>query len=125
MPRIEALDSDRQPIDARRPIRGELLRFEGARIRFERDLGVRGERQPRTDSTQDCVDAARREEARRAAAEEDALDAATPHLRQRALEIGHERLDVALLGQDPARLVRIEVAIGALPDAPRDVNVER
>ena len=48
-----------------------------------------------------------------------------PRRRQRALEIGDQRIHVGGVGQRLAQLVRIEVAVRALPHAPRDVDVER
>jgi hypothetical protein len=40
MPRIEALDADRQAIHARRSILRELFAFKRAGIRFKRDFGI-------------------------------------------------------------------------------------
>jgi hypothetical protein len=41
MLRIEALDSERQAVDARRVESVELLALESSRVGFQRDLGVR------------------------------------------------------------------------------------
>jgi len=125
MARIEALDADRQPVDARRAEHLEFLRLECAGVRFERDLGVDSERHARAHRADDLLDACRREHARRAAAEKHAVDLAAPYQRQRGLKIGDERVDVTLLGNRLARLVRIEIAIRAFAQAPRNVDVER
>ena len=45
---VEALDADRQPVDTQLAEGRELLRFERARIRLERDLRFRRQRQSRT-----------------------------------------------------------------------------
>ena len=123
--RREALDAQRQPVDARRPEIGELLPLERPRVRLERHLGVRIERHARANAGQQPVDRRRREETRRAAADEDRDDPAIPDRRKRGFEIGQQRVDVVGLGRLAARLVRIEIAIRALPDAPRNVDVER
>ena len=97
-------------------------------IRLHRDLGVGGERQPRAHRREQTVDRRGREERRRAAAEEHARHLASPHRRQRALEVGDERVDVRVLrrsGRVAAPGVRVEVAVRALRDAPRQVHVQR
>ncbi|MNY32246.1 hypothetical protein D3C86_1664500 [compost metagenome] len=49
MPVAEALDADRQPVDAARAVAREPLGLEGAGVGFHRDLGVGIERQQRAD----------------------------------------------------------------------------
>ena len=91
------------PIDSRftpaARIARELSRFERAGIRFERDLGVDRERHARAHRAEQALDGRRREQARRAAAEEDRVDAAAPHQRQRLVEVGDQRVDVRGFGQ--------------------------
>src|SRR6185437_4607321 len=53
------------------------------------------------------------------------MHAPSPDFRERRFQVRHEGLDVLALGKLAALLVRIEVAIGALAQAPRDVHVER
>ncbi len=67
---VEALDAERQPVDAGRAEAGELLALEGAGIRLQRDLGVGRQRHAGADAGEQAVDRRRREEARRAAADE-------------------------------------------------------
>ena len=122
---VEALHPHRQPRDAGRAKAAEALALEGAWVGLEGDLAARLERQPRAHAGQQAVDAFRRHEARRAAADEDAVDAATPHERQRRLEVGEQRVEIARLGNLAALLVRIEVAVRALAQAPRHVHVQR
>ncbi len=149
---VEALHADRQPRDAGRTEGAEALALEGPRIGLERDLAVRQQWQTRADVFEQPADRVGREQAGRAAADEDADDAAPPHERQRGFEIGAQRIEVAgflwqALGQrfgsgfpgpDHApqgggdrrergggQFMRVEVAVRALLQAPRQVNVER
>ena len=123
---VEALHAHAQARDAGLAESLEAILLEGAGIGLERDLGVGFEAQQRTDVGQQAVDRVRREQARRAAADEDAVHAAAPDQRQAGLEVGAQRIEVALLGEVALRrLVRIEVAVGAFPQAPGQVDVER
>ncbi len=83
--------------------------------------------QARADIGQQPVDRRGREQAGRAAADKDRMDRAAPDQRQRGLEVGHQRVEVGFFGQvaSPPRLVRIEVAVRALAQAPRHMDVER
>ena len=123
--RIEALDADRQPVHAGGAEVAELLGLERPGVRLERDLGVGRELEPRAERGEQPVDRRGGEQARRPAAEEDRVHPPAPHRRQRALEVGDQRVDVRALGQRLAQLVRVEVAVRALPHAPRHVHVER
>jgi hypothetical protein len=53
------------------------------------------------------------------------MDPSPPHVGQRRFEIRDERVDVAIFGKVALQLMGIEVAIGTLADAPRDVDVQR
>ena len=88
-----------KPGHAGRAKGAEAIALEGARIGFERDLAAGFERQPRADVGQQPIDRFGREEARRAAADEDAVDAPAPDERQRGFEVGAQRVQVARLGQ--------------------------
>src|SRR6185295_9761369 len=114
----EALDAHREPVDARVAEARELLALERAGIRFHRDLGVRRTGHARAYARQQSIDRSRREEARRSAANEDRDDAPAPDRRQRRLEIGEQRVDVSRFGHIAARLVRVEIAVRALPETP-------
>ena len=123
--RIEALDAEREPVHTRGEVARELLPLERPGIGLQRDLGRGQERQPRANARQQAIDRRGREQAGRAAAEEHAHDLAAPHVGQGELEIAQQRIDVGVLGNLAARLVRIEVAIGTLLEAPRQVHVQR
>src|SRR3989344_4128931 len=72
-------------------------------------------------------------QAGRAAADEDAVHRAAPDEGQRGFQVGHQRVDVALLGHPCiarriaatfAVLMRVEVAVRAFLEAPRQVPQE-
>jgi hypothetical protein len=96
---VEALHADRQPRHAGAAVGAETLALEGAGVGLQRDLAAGLERQPRADVGQQAVDGRRREQAGRAAADEDAVPRAAPDQRQRGLEVGAQRVQVARLGQ--------------------------
>jgi hypothetical protein len=84
--RVEALDAERQAIDAGGAEGGELVGFDRAGVGFERDFGLGQERQAGADRRQQLVERFAGKQARRAAAEEDADDLASPDQRQRRFE---------------------------------------
>jgi len=122
---IEALHADRQPVHARVAKAPEALDLERSRVRLHRDLGARVDLQARADRGDEPVDRGGLEEARRSAADENRVERAPPHLGQVRFQVGHEGVDVLRFRHIAACLVRIEIAIRALADAPRDVDVER
>ena len=123
---VEALHADRQARDAGGAKRAEALALEGAGVGFQRDLAAGLQRQPRAHVGEQPIDRFGREQARRAAADEDAHDAAAPHQRQDGIEIGAHGVEVAVFRwRASAPLVGIEVAIWTLLQAPRQVHVQR
>ena len=122
---VEALHAEREPVHARLAVAAEALALERARVRLHRDLGVGIHHEARAHRGEQAVDRRGREEARRAAADEDRVQPPPPHRGQARLEVGDERIDVLRFGKLAALLVGVEVAIGALAQAPRDVHVER
>ena len=120
-----SLYPERQAVDARRAESLELLALERARIRLQGNLGVGRQRHPCANFCQHPVDRRGRKKARRAAADEYRDDPASPDRGQCGLEIGDEGVDVGGLREIAFRLVRIEVAIRAFADAPRNVHVKR
>ena len=84
----EALHADRKPVHAGGAIAAKPLHLEGARVRLHRDLRRRIDRDARADAGEQAVDRLGCEEARRAAAHEDRVEAPAPHRRQARLEIG-------------------------------------
>ena len=129
VPVVEALHADRQARDAGGAKGGEALALEGARVGLQRDLAGRLQRQAGAHAGDQAVDLRRLEQAGRAAADEHAVDGAAPDERQAGFQIGHQRIDVARLLRGGvgalAPLVRVEIAVGALADAPRQVHVQR
>ena len=125
---VETLDADRQTRHSGVTKTGELLHFKSTRVRLQRDLGLGRKPRPCPHPGQDVGNAVRREQARRATADEHRMNRAAPEFGQLHFQIQHQRVDVlALRNTDGAvrTLVRIEVAIRALAHAPRDVDVER
>ena len=88
---IEALDADREAVDAASAVVAELGRFERAGIGFQRDFRIGGEIEPGAERRQQFLDRARGEQARRAAAEEYRIHAPAPDLRQGELQVGDQR----------------------------------
>ncbi len=139
---VEALHADRQPVHPGRRIVAEPLRLEGPGVRLHRDLGLRHQRQPGAHHRQQRIDRRRREQAGGAAADEHRVHRPAPDLRQRCLQIGLQRRQILPLGVGECRvgsarnrraasrraaapLVGIEVAVRALPQAPRQMQVQR
>ena len=123
--RIETLDADRQTVHPGVPVGCEAPLLDGPRVGLERDLGIGGDLQQRAQVGQDAIERFRRQQARCPAAEEHTVHAPAPDVRQRLLQIGAQGIDVATLRQFPAHGVGVEVAIGALRQAPGDVHVDR
>ena len=123
---VETLHADRQPVDARLRKRPKTLALEGAGVGLERDLAGRLQRQQAAHARQQGVDAVGRKQARRAATDEHADDRSAPHQRQRRLEVGPQGLQVTRFGQSGCGdLMRVEIAIRAFGQAPRQVHVQR
>ena len=124
MCRVEALDSERQAVDAGLPVSGEALGFDGARVGLERDLGLGHQRDTRAHGGQQCIHRLAGKQAGRAAADEDRCYTPSPDQGQRRFEVGNQCRNVIALGNRAFRLMRVEVAVGAFLDAPRNVDVE-
>ena len=103
----------------------EAAMLGGAGIGFQRDLEVRCEAQARAGRLQERIDRFRREQRRRAAAEEHRVHGAAPCQRQVVVEVGDQCIDIGRERQRALRLVRIEIAIRTLAHAPGQVHVER
>ncbi len=127
MARVEALDADRQAVDAAVAVRPELVGLEGAGIGFQRDFRATVQRQQGADIRQQAVDAGRRQQAGRAAADEDACRCAGPRSAARRLRgrRAARRGNPAREQASPLHFVRIEVAVRALPHAPGEMHVQR
>ena len=122
---IEALDADREAVDAASAVIAKLGRFERAWIGFQRDFRIGGEIEPGAERRQQFLDRARGEQARRAAAEKYRIHAPAPDLRQGKFQVGDQRAHVVLLRRLAPDLVRIEVAVRALFYAPGNMHIER
>ncbi len=120
---VERLHADRDAVDAGVTVAAKAAGLDAGRVRLQRDLGVRLDRPARGDRLEDRADGGRRHQRRRAAAEEDRAHLASRRQRRAmgdlALESGDEPLFVGRRGAD----VAVEIAIGALRQAERPVNV--
>jgi hypothetical protein len=95
---VEALDAERQAIDAGGAETGKLLGLDRAGVGFQRDLGVRRQHGQRPEGGDQFVDGGGREQAGRAAAEEDGLHRPAPDQRQGRLQVGDQGGDVFAFG---------------------------
>ncbi|KFB71441.1 MAG: hypothetical protein AW09_003409 [Candidatus Accumulibacter phosphatis] len=129
--RVEALDAERQAVDSRFAKGCEAGGLNGSRIGFERDLGARQERQAAAQGGQELIEPFAREQARRPATKKDAVDAASPDQRQRRFEIGKQGgkvvafRDCRRAASGRRQRMRVEIAVGALLHAPRNMDVKR
>ena len=121
----ERLGADRQPVNARLAVGGQIVPFGRARIRFHRDLG--GVAQERLEPRQELRQCTGGKKARRPAAEKHAVELRNgtwlPRVRP-GTKLALQRTDVGVLLQAAGQRVGIEVAIRALLHAPRKVNVQ-
>ena len=122
---IEALHANRQAIDAGLAKALELARFGGAGVGLHGDFDIAHEWQQRADTGQQSIHCVRREQRRRAATNENAVDASAPDPRQILLQITQQRVDVLRLRDLAFALMRIEIAIRAFAHTPGDVHVQR
>jgi len=124
---VEALHADGQARDARRAEGAKAVFLERAGVGLHRHFAARRQGQTGTDIAQQSVDGCRRKQTGRAAADEDALHLTAPDQRESRFEVGAQGVEVALLGQVAATRpgVRIEVAVRALFQAPRQVHIQR
>ena len=123
--RVEALDTERETVHSGAAEGGEFLRLDRSGVGFQRDFGVGQHRQQRTDGGEQAIKRRPGEQAWRTATKEDARYLSPPDQRQGGFEVGNQRADILVFRNAVRRLVRIEVAIGALLHAPRDMDVER
>ncbi len=123
--RRETLRAQRYAVDAGGAVVGEAAALDGPRIRFQRDLGGGGQRQAAAQPVEQPRQRGRLEQARRAAAQEDAGDRAPGNSGQLRVQILEQGVEVGRLRQVPVQGVRIEIAVRALAHTPGEVQVER
>ena len=103
----------------------ELGLFERPGIGFQRDLGVRFQAEKRAHGRQKTIERLWREETWSSAAEENGFHSPAIDFRHDALKVRDQCVDVSALGDRLAGFMRVEVTVGALPQAPRHMNVKR
>ena len=121
---IQALNAERDAIDAGGAQIREGRRFDAGRIRLQRDLDVRIDSEARADAVDERGDRRRRREARRPAAEKDAADAARPDAIGVMVEFAQQRRAPTVLIHGVADMA-VEVAIGAFLGAERPMQINR
>ena len=124
VPRVEALDAEREAGDAGFAKSGESGCLHRAGVGFQRDFRTGHQWRQRAHAAEDAIDTGGGKQAGRAAAEEYGMDRTPPDIGQRTFQIEQQRVDVGGF-RNALRGVRIEVAIRALFYAPRQVDVER
>jgi hypothetical protein len=122
---LEALNANGQAIDPQLAVRHELLLFEGAGIGFQGDFDVVGKRDARLHPFEQAPQRGGAEQARGAAAKEDRAQFAAMNGVQVLFQIRQQGVHIRFFRQHVACGMGVEVAIGALAHAPRDVNVQR
>ena len=123
---IKALHANGQAIDTGRTKGLEAVFLESAGVGLHGDFAVRLHAQTRAQAGNQLVYGLRRKQAGRATAHEYAVHRAPPDQRQRAFQIGHQRIDVTVFRQGLclAPAMRIEIAIRAFLEAPGQVNIQ-
>ncbi|KAG0944659.1 hypothetical protein G6F31_014561 [Rhizopus arrhizus] len=121
---VETLDAEAEAVHAGRAVAVEAAVFGGARVGFQGDLGIGREAQARAGLLQEAVDRFRREQAGRAATDEDGHDLAAPDRRQRLFQVAAQRIQIGAFGDVARRGVGIEVAIRAFAHAPGHVHID-
>jgi hypothetical protein len=122
---IEALRAKRDAADPDGAVLAKRAALDGAGVRLQRHLRILRDVEVSARGFQDRPDGCRREQARRPAAEEHARHNAPPDLRRLCGDIARKSRHVRLLRELAVQGVRVEVAVRALPYAPRKVHIER
>ena len=122
----EALDAQRQTVDTGSPVIGKACPLESARIGLHRHLGIGDDGQPGPQAGQQPVNGRPRKQAGRTATNEHRHHPVSPDERQAGVQIGFQRRQIGVLIHPVGRqVVRIEVTVRTLPQAPRDVDIHR
>ncbi|MNZ83191.1 hypothetical protein D3C78_1019130 [compost metagenome] len=122
---LEALDADRQAIDAQLPVGLELLLLERPGIGLEGDFDIAGKRDALLHTLQQPAQSAGAEQAGGAAAKEDRADRPAIDSAQFLVEVGQQGIDVRLFRQLRRSRVGVEVAVRAFAHAPGNMDVQR
>ena len=96
--RREGLRSQRHAIDAGGAVAREAPTLDGSGVGLERHLGIDGDPAARRECLEQACECVGREQARRAAAEENGLDWAAAEIRKLRLEVTDQRVDVVAGG---------------------------
>ncbi len=120
----ETLRSDRQPVDAGPSIARRVAGLDGARVGFHAYFDVFRKTEARGDGVEQPGNVARREKARCAATQKYADEFAPRNPLRLARDVLDKRIEIAIVVGVFACRKRIEVAVGTLLHAPRQVYVQ-
>ena len=121
---VERLHAERHAIDPGRAKAAKALRLDAGRVGFERDLDVGGDRPVSCDGVEDRADGRGLHQRGRAAAEEDGRDGAARHaVGGRGDLRGKGAREAGLVDGGVAHMA-VEVAIRALRQAERPVDID-
>src|SRR5690554_2729465 len=124
MLRIKTLHTNRQAIDAGRPISLEPALLQRARIGFQSNFRIRSYLNALADLAEQCLIKPPRHQARCAATNKHGFNTPPGHLLQIAVDILNQRRQIGLLG-NVATLMGIEIAVRALAHTPGHMDVQR
>ncbi|MNV25249.1 hypothetical protein D3C71_1163410 [compost metagenome] len=121
---LEALHPDGDAVDACPLEAGELVRLHRARVGLHGDLAIRGQGDACAHPVQQRLHGFHGEQTRRTTADEDGGEWTPLGPVQILIQILQQGGHVLEVGQLPLLGVRVEVAVGALLDAPGHVDIE-
>ncbi|MNX75728.1 hypothetical protein D3C86_1072140 [compost metagenome] len=121
---LEALHPDGDAVDAGALEAGELVRLNRARVGLHGDLAIRGQGDAGTHPVQQRLHGFHREQTRRTTADKDGGERAPLGPVQILAQILQQGGHVLQVGQLPLLGVGVEVAVGALLDAPGHMDIE-
>ncbi|MNL26603.1 hypothetical protein D3C87_1481350 [compost metagenome] len=120
---VKALDTQREARNAAGGIVAEAIGLGGAGVGLHGDLGVWPKVQTGAQHGQQFVQSGRRQQAGRAAPNEDGHHLPAPDGRQRLFKITAQGVQIRAFGDFSRRGMGIEVAIRAFAHAPRHMHI--
>ena len=122
---IETLRTDGQAVHTGIAVAGQAAVLDRARVHLHRHFAVVAHRKRTPANLENVCDPFRRKKARRATTEEDAVDESSVRLAAFSPDVAGDCFDVTAERGFGLRPMRVEIAVGTLADAPRQVQIER
>jgi hypothetical protein len=120
------LGADGETVDPGFAIIRKAAHLAGPGICLQGDLRLRQHLDAMPNALNEPADGRTREQTRRPAANKDGYEGAGHiQLLDLSLQVEQERIDIGCFRKAAPKRMRVEVAIGAPPQAPRDMDVER